>query len=104
VRKTGTSCFISTDTAFHIGIAHKRDRDHWIERTKKNLQQGRSGSWPVGDPNLRLSHREIPRDYPYMLTVSTYIMSFLSLTGLHFILTFLPTSDITLSWLAILNT
>jgi hypothetical protein len=63
------------------------------------------GQWEI--LNLRLSHRENPRDYPpppYKLTVSTYIVSFLPLTGLHFILHFLPTYDFTLSWLAIWKT
>jgi hypothetical protein len=53
------------------------------------------------------SKRRNPCDYPpppYKLTVSTYIVSFLPLTGLHFILHFLPTYDFTLSWLAIWKT
>lgn len=47
------------------------------------------------------------RDYPpppYKLTVSTYIVSFLPATGLHFILTFLPACCFTVSWLAIFMT
>src|ERR1022692_4989977 len=75
-----------------------------MEKTKKNLQQGRGESWPVGDPDLRLSHWENPRDYPPRYILSTYMVSFLSLTGLHFILTFLPACETTLSWLAILKT
>src|SRR5690349_9804146 len=59
----------------------------------------------VGDPRVRLSHRENAGDYPpYKLKLSTYIVSFSPFTDLHFILTFLPACDITLSWLAILNT
>jgi hypothetical protein len=66
---------------------------------------GRRSTWSVGDPRVRLSHRENAGDYPpYKLKLSTYIVSFSPFTDLHFILTFLPACGITLSWLAILNT
>jgi len=52
----------------------------------------------VGDPSVRLSHRENAGDYPpYKLKLSTYIVSFSPFTDLLFILTFLPACDVTLS-------
>ncbi len=60
---------------------------------KAGIASAKASPRPVGDPNLRLSHRENSCDYPpppYRLTVSTYIVSFVPLTALHIILTFLP--------------
>jgi hypothetical protein len=92
---------VTAESRFVRGSAPTREY-----RCPQTLRK-RSGKWPVGDPNLRLSHRQNPCDYPpppYRLTVSTYIVSFVSLTALHFVLTFLPAYDITLSWLAMFKT